>query len=120
MRLNLFFLLAALNWLLFGLGGLLAPQFIFPDGSALVHSLLREFGALVFFMGLLAWLARGFEDKSARKSVALVLLLAYASSAIFTITSSLSGASPSGDIYYAVIDFVIAGGLAWYGYLRPE
>ena len=93
---------------------------IFPDGRALVHSLLREFGALVFFMGLLAWLARGIKDTSARKRIALVLLLAYTSSAIFTITSSLSGASPSSDIYFAVNDIVIASGLTWYSCIKPE
>ncbi len=120
MTLNLFFLLAALNWLMFGLGGLIAPQFIFPEGSAALHSLLREFGAIVLFMGLLAWLARGLKEKAARNAIALVLFLAYSASAIFTISQSLSGTAPSSDIYYAGIDIIIAGGLGYFRFVKPE
>jgi hypothetical protein len=91
-----------------------------PDAAAATISILREFGALVIFMGLLAWFARGLKDKSARAVIALVLFLAYTVSAIFTITNSLNGSAPSGDIYYAILDIVIAAGLGYFRFIKPE
>lgn len=120
MKLNTLFLLAALNWLLFGLGGLIAPQTIRPAADAGTLFLLRQFGAAVVVLAILAWLARGLTDTAARRAITLVLFLAYSASALFTIWGARSGAAPSSDIYYSIIDILLALGFGYYRFIRPE
>ena len=52
--------------------------------------------------------------------LALVLFLAYSASALFTLGNALSGVAPGSDIYYAAIDIVIAAGLAYFRFIKPE
>lgn len=122
MKLNTFLLLAAINWILFGLGGLFVPQSTFSSiaGDGVTNALLQHVASSALVLGLLAWFARKLTDPDARRLIITIFIIAFAVSAIINGMGIINGIFPSFDWIFVGIDLIFAFGFAYFRFIKSE
>ncbi len=122
MKLNTFLLLAAINWILFGLGGLFVPQSTFSSiaGDGVTNALLQHVASSALVLGLLAWFTRKLTDPDARRLIITIFIIAFAVSAIINGMGIINGIYPSFDWIFVGIDLIFAFGFAYFRFIKSE
>jgi hypothetical protein len=110
-------ILAAADAVAFGLGSLLLPEVILSllggETDALGRALLRELGAILLGLGVVAWFVRDLGEGSARRGVISGTFIAVALTAV--IVGLVTASGMFNLLGWAIVAFhaVIAVGLAW-------
>lgn len=122
MKLNTWLIIAAINWVLFGLGGLFTPQYTLPNvtDNPLALALVQHMGSGALVLGLLAWFTRGLTDRAARQLIISVFILALVLTVIVNALGIINGALTSFDWLFVGIDIVLALGFAYFRFIKPE
>ncbi|MDH3944596.1 MAG: hypothetical protein OEV06_10930, partial [Anaerolineae bacterium] len=109
-----------LNWVFFGLGALLGPQFVIPNDldNALALVFLRQMGAAAVVIGLLAWFTRSSTDTNVRRQNTLLLFLAATLSAVISAFAVSAGTLPSSDWLFVGIDVLFALAFAYFRFIK--
>ena len=114
LTLKVMLIIAAIYWILNGLGGLLVPvSFWVPGGASAPPFLvmaLRFWGVASLALGVIAWLARNAEASKTRDAVVLGSIFWFAlDAAVSLYGTTIDPASP--HIPFAVVEAVIGAGL---------
>jgi hypothetical protein len=122
MKLNTLLLLAAINWVFFGLGGLLTPQYTLPNitDNPLAFALMQHVGSGAVVLGLLAWFTRKLTDRDARQLIISIFILAFILSAIINVIGILNGTLTSFDWIFVGIDILLALGFVYFRFIKSE
>jgi len=122
MKLNTLLLLAALNWVFFGLGALITPAYVIPDnsGNELALILVRHMGSGAVVLGLLAWFTRALPDTDARRLIISIIFLAFALDGLINVMGIIGGVLPSSDWIFASIDILFSLGFGYFRFIKPE
>lgn len=119
---NIVLLLAALNWVFFGLGALFGPQYVIPNSldNELALVFVRHMGAAAVVIGLLAWFTRAATDKNVRRQNLLLLFLAASMAAVNSGLAVSAGTMPSSDWVFVGVDVFFALAFGYFRFLKPE
>lgn len=96
--------------------GLLSPMPL----NAIAIDLTRILGAAILFVGLMAWRASGLSDKTARRMIAIGLLVYTGLGAAIALMGQLAGNWGILGWSNFVVYFVVAIGYAYFLFLKPE
>ena len=107
-------IVAAIYWILNGLGGLLAPVSFWVKGDVAAPPFLvmalRFWGVASLALGVIAWLARNAEASTARDAVVLGSIFWFAlDAAVSLYGTTIDPASP--HVPFAVLEALIGIGL---------
>ena len=115
-------ILAAADALAFGLGSLLLPDVVLTllgsETDALGRALLRELGAILLSLGIIAWFLRDLDDGPVRRGVTSGTVVGIALTAVIVGLVTASGMFNVLGWAIVAIHVLLAGGLAWV-LLRP-
>jgi hypothetical protein len=122
MKLNTWLIIAAINWVFFGLGGLFTPQYTLPNitDNPLALALMQHVGSGALVLGLLAWFTRRLTDSAARQLIISIFILALVLSAIVNGLGIINGALTSFDWLFVGIDVLLALGFVYFRFIKPE
>lgn len=123
MKLNTWYLLAAINWVSYAIGAWITPEYMLPNQTiegGLVLLLLRLSADGAGSLGLLAWFARKLSDGPARNLISAILALAFGLGAITNSLGILQGTLASGDWIFVGVDALLALGFVYFRFFKPE
>ena len=122
MKLNTLLLLAALNWLLFGLGALITPQYVISNNAdnELALVLVRHMGSGAVVLGLLAWFTRSLTDTDARRLIISILFMGFVLDYLINVLGILGESLPSSEWVFVGIDALFALGFGYFRFIKTE
>lgn len=119
-----FLAIAAVIGIVFGIGMLIVPEQVFQmytipsnEGS---KSIARSFGALIFSVGMINWIARRVEDSTALRAILYGNLAIHLLTLVTDLLAITSGAMGAVGWSLVVLHAILGGGFAYFAFARPS
>lgn len=119
-----FLSIAAVIGIVFGIGMLIAPEQVLElyaipssEGS---KSIARSFGALMFSVGIMNWIARGVEDSVALRAILYGNLAIHLLTLVIDLLALTSGGMSAQGWGSVILHALFGAGFAYFVFARPS